>query len=395
MSRILYFNTFEVIGGGEISLLTLILGLKQQHEVTVICPPGELSEKLKKLDINVVPVRIKMLKPIRIKFCRDKYYVLNIPTCFYNMFLFTKATFRLNRVIRCIKPHLIHANTLESIGLIIVPALLNKASIVWHVRILLQDKSPTIRFYTKIVSKFVKRVIANSNAVKRRLVKSGMNPIKIEVIYNPIDTGIFSPRNKYYCRRKLNLPVHSTIIGSLGRLTPDKGFDLFLKAAALVRKKHPNTYFLIAGQEWSKNYRAKLINIAQHLGLCSHLILIDWQQDAPSLISSLNMLVLTPMEKEGFGRTLAESMACEVPVIGTNVGGIAEIINNRRNGLLIPSGDEKTLAEAMCILLENRQFALQLAKHGRKNVEAKFSSHLHIHKINKIYKELMQSSTKG
>lgn len=388
--KILYFNTSEKIGGGEISLITFLLGLKKnQYEITVVCPPGELTKRLREININVTPVKIELLKAIRIKCCDKKLYLFNPFTCIYNVFILFSNAYRLNSFIRKTNPHLIHANTLEAMGIIVIPAVLNNTPIIWHMRILPDKKSPTGKFYIKFLSKFAKKIIAISGAIKERLLSLGVVSNKIEIVYNPIDTNVFAPCNKYECRKKLNLPIHTTIVGSLGRLNSEKGYEVFLKAAVITKKQYPNIHFLIAGKEWEKNYRKKLINISRHLGLSPNLILINWHQNASCLISSLDILILIPKGREGFGRTLAEGMACEVPVIGSSVGGIKEIIDDKKNGLLVSPGDETAVAEAIDALLKNQKLALQLAKQGRKKVKAKFTINLHVKRIEKIYAKIL------
>jgi len=390
MRKILYYTTFKTIGGGEISLLSLIYGLKRKYKLIVVSPPGDFFNKLTNIGLEVVPMITNILKPITIK-KKNKRLFINPFVCINNILIFLKNFLRLYSILKKYNPDVIHTNTLESVGLIIFPAMVCKIPVLWHVRILLQHKFSTIRFYVKLISCFVAKVVAISHAVKDRLIKAGMNPNKIAIVYNPIDTTTFMPLDKINCRKIFNLPINSFIIGSLGRLTPDKGFELVLEATTLIILQHPNTYVLIAGNEWINNYRMNLINYAKQLGIASHLIMLNWQDDAPKLIAALDIMVLASSEKEGFGRTLAEAMACGVPVIGTNVGGISEIIEHQKNGLLIPPGDKKALSRAILILLKHQRFRSQLIENGRKIVVNKFSVNQHIAKIDSIYSNLFSN----
>ncbi|HEC79096.1 MAG TPA: hypothetical protein ENI34_08160, partial [candidate division WOR-3 bacterium] len=99
MRKILYYNTFSTIGGGEISLLSLIKGLKEQFEIIVACPPGDFPEVLNNVGIKVITVKTDMLKPIRMRW-HNRYWGLNLFTCLYDVFLFMKNLFRLNKVIK-------------------------------------------------------------------------------------------------------------------------------------------------------------------------------------------------------------------------------------------------------------------------------------------------------
>jgi len=386
MRKILYYNTFSTIGGGEISLLSLIKGLKEQFEIIVACPPGDFPEVLNNVGTKVITVKTDMLKPIRMRW-HNRYWGLNLFTCLYDVFLFMKNLFRLNKVIKSTKPDIIHTNTLESIGLIIFPSVIHKIPIFWHVRILLQYKSITIRFYVKLISLFVNRVIAISRAVEQTLIKAGMKPDKISVVYNPIDTELFRPQNRATCRKKFGLSKNSIIIGSLGRLTPDKGFEILIRAMASVVRQYPDTCLLIAGDEWTKGYREKLSRTAEQAGVLSNLILINRQKKIAELISALDVVVLASPKKEGFGRVLAEAMACGVPVIGAKVGGVPEIITHGENGLLVEPGDPRALSEAILKLLKNRALSAELVRNGRKVVQTKFSVEKHINRIKLIYED--------
>lgn len=384
--RVLYLNTSGVVGGAEISLMTLLSELKRyQFEATVACPPGEYVDRLKHCDLEVIPTKIELLKPIRLKFSKKRFYVVNPIACLYNVLLVLLNALRLHKIIRKIQPHILHANSLEAIGLIALPSLLSNTPMIWHMRTLLQENSPTEKFYVKCMSHFVKRIIAVSKAVRERLVASGADRNKIEVVYNPIDTYVFTPKSQSESRKKFNLPAHSLIIGSLGRLHKEKGYEVFLKAANIIRKEFQNVLFLIAGKEWKRHYRKKLSDLSHNLNLSQNLVLMDWQEDVHSLICALDILLLLPLTNEGFPRTLAEGMACEVAVIGSRIGGIKELIENNKNGLLVPPCDENAVAEAIDRLLKNRNLAARLAKQGRKTIETKFTVHRHLKKITKIY----------
>ncbi len=389
--KILYFNTEDKIGGGEISLIGLLAALKKEHHnTTVACPSGELANTLREMNANVIPIMKTPLKKIRIKFCKNKFYILNPLSCFHNMFTVIRSAFRFHEVMKKVKPHLIHANTPNAMLLIALPSLVNNIPVAWHIRILPLEKLATEKIFILVLSLFAKKIIAISEAIRERLVNFGVPSNKVSVVYNPIDTKLFYPRHKSVCRKKFDLPLKSTIIGSIGRLHQGKGYETFLKAATYVKQTHKPIRLLIAGQEWEEGYRAKLVNLAYHLDLTEDLILMDWQQDASCLISSLDILILAPTRNEGFGRTLAEAMACEVPVIGSRLGGINEIIEDKRDGLLVSPDDENSLAKAIITLLDNKKFSAQLAEHGRKKVKTKFASPQHVRKIIYIYSSLIK-----
>lgn len=381
------------IGGGEISLIYFLSALdKKCYQATVICTPGLLFKRLAELKINAVPLNLIPLKPFVIPALRQSPLAINPSAFVFNIIAMVMNTYRLYRVIMTINPDLIHLNTMKDAMHIIGINILRKIPTVWHMRVTPDKDRITEKNYVKFVSSFVNKIIATSNAVAEGVRQLDINAKKIEIVYNPIDTDRFRPRNRVACRRKYHLPTKAIIIGSLGRLHQEKGYELLLEAVELIKRKIGNLHVLIAGSPWKEGYNETLRNQAHRLGLSQNTTILEWQSDAATLISALDVLVLLPLRNEAFGRILAEGMACGIPVIGAAVGGIKEVVHNNETGLLVPPRDAGAVAQALSTLLENRALSKNLAASGRKYVIAKFGIERHLKKMTDIFNELVRET---
>lgn len=169
--------------------------------------------------------------------------------------------------------------------------------------------------------------IAVSFAVKSHLIKDLSIPEnRVSVVYNGIDRNEFA--DKQHSKVELGFRDGDYLLGILGRISAEKGHFLAVDALAKLVKKQANVYLLISGEGKLKR---SLVEYIKKSGLEERAKFIDWQ--TTEVLDVLDVL-LVPSEKEGFGYVIVEAMAKAVPVIGFNVGGIAEIIEDKVNGLL-------------------------------------------------------------
>ena len=180
----------------------------------------------------------------------------------------------------------------------------------------------------------------------------------------------------------------------VSRLANWKGHKYFLEAAALVKRIAPDAKFLITGgpMYYNKNYKRELIKYAEGLGLNHNVIFSGIRKDIPEIMSTLDIFVL-PSINEPFGRAILEAMACGKPVIATNGGGIPEIVKNDETGVLVPLKDADKLAQAIIVLLEDKERAKKMGLAGRKRVERYFSLEKMVEKIETLYDQLTNIKT--
>src|SRR5262249_38673083 len=149
--------------------------------------------------------------------------------------------------------------------------------------------------------------------------------------------------------------------------------EQFIEAAALVRLRHPAARFLVVG-DTNKDGRAYwpvLTDMVERLGLAGHLVFAGMRTDVPALLSGITLSVM-PSLNEALSNVLLASMAAGVPVVATRVGGTPEAIRDGVNGLLVPPGDAKALADAVCQVLDDPELAERLGRAARQSVIERF-----------------------
>lgn len=204
-----------------------------------------------------------------------------------------------------------------------------------------------IMLYRKsMVYKLCTTVIANSSATKNDLVNNFfVNPKKIKVVYNSIDTP-----------EDIQATINSKKITFAGRIHPSKGIDTLIKAMAVVVKKYPEVKLDIVGAFLKGETIKKYLVLTKELDLENHINFLGWKSK-PELLQCFknSYFTVVPSVSEAFGYVVIESFSVKTPVIGSNTGGIAEIIRDGKDGFLFTPRDHKELAEKMMHLLSDNQ----------------------------------------
>ncbi len=183
--------------------------------------------------------------------------------------------------------------------------------------------------------------------------------------------------------------THKIEVGLVGRISPIKGQDVFIKAAEIVLKSKNNIIFKIIGDIDSPfygEYKDYIRALVKEAGLEGFVIFTGYANDVVSTIQHLDISVV-PSLREPFGRVIIESMACAKPVVATNVGGALDIIT-KETGLLFPVNDHEALAEALIYLIENPKVREEMGKAGRERVAKNFTIENTLGKVYNVYSEL-------
>ncbi len=190
----------------------------------------------------------------------------------------------------------------------------------------------------------------------------GIPTTKIRVIYNGIDTERFLPLERRQGRERRLLFV--------GGANPRKGVDVLLDAFALINNHYPDVFLdLVGGWDWTAQMeKAKRLGISSQV--CFHPYVVH--DEMPAFYAQ-SYASIAPTKAESFGRTVAEAMACGVPVICAGTGALPEIVENGVSGILVPWGDTHALADAIRELLNHPQKAREMGREGRKRVEKSFA----------------------
>jgi glycosyltransferase involved in cell wall biosynthesis len=189
-------------------------------------------------------------------------------------------------------------------------------------------------------------------------------------IPNAIDCERFNRTGGNPVQKKalLSIPPEAPLIGTVGRLTKQKGYPYLIEAAATVVQNIRDVRFLIIGQGEDLPF---LQNLAQKVGVSHRIDFLGPRQDIEELLPCLDLFVSSSLW-EGLPTVLLEAMAARVPVIGTDIPGTSDLIRHGENGWLVPAGDAPSLAAGMVALMQNPTLRRRLVE-AAKNVPAAFS----------------------
>jgi glycosyltransferase involved in cell wall biosynthesis len=212
----------------------------------------------------------------------------------------------------------------------------------------------------RVCCQFAHRVIANSAAAAERLVEEGTPDSKVAHIANGIDLARFAPAPS---------TSHRRVITTVANLRPGKGHEVLLKAAARVLRRVPDARFDIIGDG---PRRRELEGLAAALRISAQVRFIGHHDDVPAALRDSDVFAF-PSFMEASPNAVLEAMAAGLPVVATRVGGIPEVIEHERNGLLVAPRDDRALAAGLLRIVERPALAARLASAARQTVEHRFS----------------------
>ena len=282
---------------------------------------------------------------------------------------------------------LIYANTQKAFVASALAGLLARKPVVWHLRDILSPEHfsrSNLRLVVGLTRLPHVRVIANSQATMRAFIAAGGNRRRVVTIANGIDPAPFAPVDPA-CLAQLRAELRlgpGPIVGLFGRLAMWKGQHVLADALAQV----PEAQALFVGDALfgEEPYRQALRTQLERSGVGERVRLTGFRSDIPALMQLCDVVVHASIAPEPFGRVIVEAMLSGRPVIASDAGGAAEIIEDGRSGLLIPPGDAVVLASSLQRLLTDRPLARQLADAGRRRALACFGLDATLAQIDKF-----------
>ena len=236
----------------------------------------------------------------------------------------------------------------------------------------------------KSVLKNADRILTVSKETMKYVLKLGADEKITLVIYNGVDTKCFQSAKKDESRKKLDLPNKRKIIFSVRRLVYKNGLDTLIESAHRVAQEYPDILFVVAGKGPSR----KLIEDSiKELGIENNIKLTGFVPDEllPVYYNAADYFVLPSASGEGLPLVLFEAMACGLPVIATTVGGTPEIINNMKNGVLVPPRNPKAISDALSKLLAEDKLGKIMGDEAKRNVEDRFSWEENVRQLKEVY----------
>ena len=363
-------------GGAEKMLLNLVSNTdKSKFDIYVLSlqDKGEVAFDIEK---NGVPV-----------FCFHIFKKYDF------IFKFLKLLFTLVKI----NPNIVHTWMYHS-NLIggIAAKLATSSKIMWSIHSTTLDPGPE-KFGTMLVIKlstFLSKIIPDNiilcSKASYQFHKSiGYKKNSMDIIPNGIDLKRFkySTNGKLNLINKLKIDPESKFIGMVGRYHSMKRHDIFLHAAKIIINKYPSIHFILCGTGVDDSNN-KLVNLVNQFDLGNNVHLLGYISDMSDLYSSLDILAVTSSYGESFPLTICEAMACNVPVVATNVGDTSYIMDTK--SMTIPINEPMLLAEKCCEILSlNEKSRTNVTEKSRLRIEKLFDIKIIEEKYRNSYVKLL------
>ena len=225
------------------------------------------------------------------------------------------------------------------------------------------------------------RVVAVSEEVRQRLLKAGVRAEKIRMVRNGIDLRPFDGAAPSL--RGDTSPNCALLVGLVGRLSWEKGVDIFVRAAARVLADSPETNFIVVGEGPDLDQLERLID---ELKIRSRVSMLGRRDDMPSVYASLDVMV-SASRQEGLPMAILEGMASGVPLVATSVGEVPTVVRDGRTGIVVKPEDVAALAAAIASLLPDPARRARLGAAARQLIEEEYSAQRMTADYLRIYEE--------
>lgn len=307
---------------------------------------------------------------------------------------FAASILKLTKLIKKYEIDIVHTHEVRTNLVGLIAARLTGVKVVASIHGWVMN---TVPFLWKLYQHFDRRVIrrcdhiiVGSNFLRDEIIKMGLSSQKVTTIHNAIDTANLDlSASSLNFRKKYNLNSTDTLIGTVGRISKEKGHKYLLEAAKIVIQEHPDVKFLIVGEG---KIRAELEIYAKSLGIFDNVIFTGYYKNLSEVLAVIDLFVI-PSLTESLPLAVLEAMAAGKPVISTNVGGIPEIIIHGETGLLVRPQNGMELANSIITMLNNNDLLFKMAKKGKQLVNTEFSIHNFIEQTESLYSNIVRNHT--
>jgi len=240
-------------------------------------------------------------------------------------------------------------------------------------------------FFSRVMG-WPRLIIVPSSAIARHMIDVfGVPPERVRCIPRSVDLKRFRGLPKE------GGDASAPVISIVGRITPLKGHAYFIKAMSKVARSVPYAKIRVVGDAPAKKprYRQELEILVRRLGLQEHVEFLGNREDVPALMAQSDVVVMASVEPESFGRVILEAQAAGVPVVATSVGGVLDIIDDGKTGLLVLPRDVDGMATAVLQLLRDKLLAQKLISAARQKLEGQFTLEHMCGQTVAVYEELL------
>lgn len=367
MIKVMQISSDTNIGGAGKCILTYLRNYdRKKFENILVLPRGsKLMEEARKIGVSI----------IEFDGSRDKS-------------LEASAVRKFRKLFQQEKPDIVHshANMSARIG-----ARLARVPKIVYTRHSFFEPSPQL---TKGIGKsingfinnvFADRIIAVAEAAKKNLTDTGIDPDKIEVVLNGVKAVKKLPEEqKKTFRARFHIKKEDFVVSIIARLVDIKGQDEFIRCAGLVREKHPNVKFVIAGTGPEEETYRKL---SEELRLHETVIFTGFLEDVTSLLNCTDLLANCSYGTEATSLSLLEGMSLGIPCVVTDYGGNRGVCHDGINGFVVPVHDYPAMAGRVDQIIADRVLYETLSKNALKLYHESFTEEIMSRNIEKIYME--------
>lgn len=361
----------EILLGAEAIILTIAEGIDKNKFNPLILVLKEEDDKIPPL---ATEARLKGI-PVEIITLKGKFD-------FSSILKLRKLTLKNNI-------HIIHSNEYKSDMIAFLATRFIHAKLVTttHGWLLTTARLKFYEFLDSIIIRFFDKIVAVSKAMREELLKIKIPSSRIVVIETALDfSRIQSGKEKTDLKRELSLPSDTVIIGTMGRLSPERGHVHFLKAAKEIIKTFPKVVFIIVGDG---DLKEDLMLQAREMGIEDRVFFLGFRKDIANILSSVDIYVSSSL-RDSFGIAVVEAMAAGKPVIATKVGIVPEIIKDDETGITIEPGNSNVIYEAATKLLKDDKLRVKLGISAKQVVTQRFSRQQMVGAYEQLYLTLLE-----
>jgi L-malate glycosyltransferase len=361
----IHIDTARSWRGGQNQVLLTVLGLRALGHRTMLVAhaAGELRQRAQE-GLELMPIAPKTEMDL-------------------------SAAWRLSRVVRQLRPDVVHAHdphgvamgalALSMVSGTVKPALVASRRVDFHLK-----GNALSRWKYRQVECF----ICASDAIRQMVIADGVPADRTVTVHEGIDVERVAAAPAANLHADFWLPHHAPLVGNVAALVPHKGQRHLIDAASLVVRQVPDARFVIAGEG---ELHESLERHIRELRLDKHVFLAGFRPDVLSLHKAFDLFVMSSVT-EGLGTSLLDAMACAKPIVATNVGGIPEVVDDGRTGLLVPPRRQEEMAEAIVALLNDEPRRRAMGAAGLARVRERFTADRMVAETLRVYQSVLKGA---
>ena len=356
---LVYSSWFGDLGGGELRLLDHVraTAFSSTKTAVLLAQPGALEKELAAIGTRAQVIRWKGGHAFA---ARQIYWY--------------GAWFRCLLTLRRLKPALVVCNTFFDLRTTGEVAATLRLPLVWRAR---ADTFPNAPSWppgreerlVAFLNRRVQGIAATTRYEAQMMVRAGVDPAKVRVIHNGVDLRAYGDREAgTRLRSERGIAPEQFVIAFVARMVPQKGYDVFFDALALLKARGVSFRALVAGdttllEEGADDYKRSLRDQVERLGLLDSVHFLGFRKDIPAVMGAADVFAMASLV-EPFGNTLIEAMASGRPVVCSDLPGPRESVVDGETGLFFPPGDAEAMADHLSALYADPARRQAMGDHG-------------------------------